>query len=142
MLLSLLFQIRSPSGYTFLREQNILLLPCVDTLKRHLMAVKIGYSFDEKFFKILKKKFMKSLSVNSKNLTYLGLNYLGYDVDNKAELANHALMLMIQSLAESLHQPIAVFASKGPIKAILLSENAGVEVIGKRWCIDKSNNVG
>jgi len=46
----------------------------------------------------------------------LGLEDLGDDFDNKAELANHALMLMIQSLAESLHQPFAVFASKGPIK--------------------------
>lgn len=99
------------------------------------MAVKIGCGFDEKFFKILKKKFMnktsyakkvtlvldevflrESLSVNTKNLTYLGLEDMGDDFDNKAELANHALVLMIQSLAENLHQPIAVFASKGPIK--------------------------
>jgi len=99
------------------------------------MAVKIVCGFDEKFFKILKKKLMnktlyekkvtlvldeiflrESLSVNTKNLTYLGLEDLGDDFDNKAELANHALVLMIQSLSESLHQPIAVFASKGPIK--------------------------
>jgi len=30
------------------------------------------------------------------------------------EKANHALVLMLQSLADNLQQPIAVFASKGP----------------------------
>ncbi|KAF0718772.1 THAP-type domain-containing protein, partial [Aphis craccivora] len=68
-----------------------------ERLRRHLMAVKIRCGFDEQ----------ESLSVNTKNLTYLGLEDLGDDFDNKAELANHALVLMIQSLSESLHQPIA-----------------------------------
>lgn len=70
---------------------------------------KVTLVFDEIFLR-------ESLGVNTKNLTYLGLEDLGDDFDNKAELANHALVLMIQSLAESLHQPIAVFASIGPIK--------------------------
>ncbi|KAE9522685.1 hypothetical protein AGLY_016907, partial [Aphis glycines] len=84
----------SPSGYTFLREQNLLPLPCVDTLRRHLMAVNIGCDFDEKFFKILEKKFMnKTLYEKKKDL--------GDDFDNKVELANHALVLMIQSLSEN-----------------------------------------
>lgn len=32
----------------------------------------------------------ESLSVDTKNLTYLGLEDLGDDFNNKAELANHA----------------------------------------------------
>jgi len=74
-------------------------------------------SYAKKVTLVLDEIFLReSLSVNTKNLTYLGLEDLGDDFDNKAELANHALVLMIQSLAENLHQPIAVFASKGPIK--------------------------
>ncbi|CAH1712291.1 unnamed protein product [Aphis gossypii] len=160
MLLCLLFQIRSPGGYKFLREQNLLPLPCVTTLRKHLLAVKIGCGFDEKFFKLLKKKFdvknkyekkvilvydeiflRENISVNSRTLTYHGLEDLGDDFENKSlEKANHALVLMIQGLAENLHQPIAVFTSRGSVKgidlakivtkAILLLENAGVEVLG------------
>uniref|UniRef100_A0A2S2QFE1 Uncharacterized protein n=1 Tax=Sipha flava TaxID=143950 RepID=A0A2S2QFE1_9HEMI len=56
-LLCLLFQIRSPSGYKFLRDNNILPLPCVNTVRRNLLAVQIGCGFDLNFFKLLKKKF-------------------------------------------------------------------------------------
>ncbi|XP_050065827.1 uncharacterized protein LOC126554856 [Aphis gossypii] len=88
------------------------------------------------------KFFLKeNISVNSKTLTYHGLEDLGDDFENKSlEKANHALVLMIQGLAENLHQPIAVFTSRGSVKgidlakivtkAILLLENAGVEVLG------------
>jgi len=43
----------------------------------------------------------------------------GDELNTKStEKANHALVLMIQGLSEKsyLHQPIAVFASKGPVK--------------------------
>jgi len=129
---------RSPGVYKFLREQNLLPLPCVTTLRKHLLAVKIGCGFDEKFFKLLKKKFdvknkyekkvilvyddiflRENISVNSRTLTYHGLEDLGDDFENKSlEKANHALVLMIQGLAENLHQPIAVFTSRGSVKGI------------------------
>lgn len=103
------------------------------------MAVKIGCGFDEDFFKLLKKKFSnksnyekkvilvfdeiflrEGLGVNTRSLTYHGLEDFGDDFDVKtSEKANHGLVLMIQSLAESLHQPIAVFASKGSVKGKL-----------------------
>jgi len=60
--------------------------------------------FDEIFLR-------ESLGVDTKNLTYLGLKDLGDDFDNKAELANHALVLIIQSLAESLHQFTPAYCS-------------------------------
>lgn len=54
--------------------------------------------------------------------------------------ATHGLVLMFQPLADSYTQPIAVFASKGPvggltltqiiIKAVFLLENAGAKVHG------------
>lgn len=130
---------RSPGGYSFLREQNILPLPCVTTLRKHLLAVKIGCGFDDDFFKLLKKKFItkseyekkvilvldeiflrESLGVNTRDLTYHGLEDFGDEFDvRKSKKANHGLVLMIQSLAENLHQPIAVFASNGPVKGNL-----------------------
>lgn len=108
---------RSPSGYKYLREQNILPLPCVTTLRKYLLAVKIGCGFDADFFKLLKKKFenkteyqkkmilvfdeiflKESITVNTRTLSYLGLEDFGegFNVRN-SEKANHALVLMIQS---------------------------------------------
>lgn len=33
-----------------------------------------------------------------------------------SEKANHGLVLMIQSLADNFHQPIALFTSKGSVR--------------------------
>jgi len=48
---------RSPSGYKVLRKQNILPLPCINTIRKHLLAVEIGCGFDKNLFKLLTKKF-------------------------------------------------------------------------------------
>jgi len=46
---------RSPGDYNFLRENKILPLPCVNSIRNHLL-VKIGCGFDLNLFKLLKKK--------------------------------------------------------------------------------------
>jgi len=110
--------------------------------------------FDEIFLR-------ESISVNTRTLTYLGLEDFGEDFETREnKKANHGLVLMIQSLADNVHMPIAVFASNGSIKglhlrkkvsnhifflnvlflgvdlakivikSILLLENAGVQVMG------------
>ena len=123
-----------------MRDNYILPLPCVNTVRRNLLAVQVGCGFDLNFFKLLKKKFTtktekqkigvllfdevflrESLSVNSRTLTYTGLEDYGKEIENKiksSEKANHGLVLMWQSLADNFTQPIAVFASKGPVKGI------------------------
>jgi len=131
-----MFHYSSPSGYKYLREQKILPLPCTKTLRNYLLAIKIGCGFDPDFFKLLKKKFAnktelqrkmilifdeiflrESISVNTRTLTYIGLEDFGEGFETRpTEKANHALVLMVQSLADNIHQPIAVFASKGPVK--------------------------
>jgi len=66
--------------------------------------------FDEVFLR-------EGLGVNTRGLTYHGLEDFGDGFDVKtSEKANPKLVLMIQSLTESLHQPLAVFASKESVK--------------------------
>lgn len=118
-------------------------MPCVNTIRKHLLAIEIGCGFDGQFFELLKKKFetktdhqkkgilvfdeiflRQSLSVNTRSLTYLGLQDYGDGLDIKtqgSEKADHALVLMLQTLADSVHQPIAVFTSKGPVKGKYLN---------------------
>lgn len=133
-----LLSFRSPSGYKFLRDHNILPLPCINTVRKYLLAIKIGCGFDPNLFKLLKKKFStknkfqrkgillldemflrESISVNSRTLTYTGLEDCGDEIESKQESnlkANHGLVFMWQSLGENVAQPVAVFASHGPVK--------------------------
>jgi len=108
----------------------------------------------------------KNIHVNSRSLTYSGLEDFGGKIVNKvgsSEEADHGLVFLWQVLATNVIQPIAVFASRGPvkdftilyfhiffcfyiyiifieiigvdlsqllIKAILLLEDAGLQVLG------------
>lgn len=57
-------------------------------------------------------------------MTYLGLQDYGDGLDIKTqgpEKADHALVLMLQTLADSVHQPIAVLTSKGSVKGKYLN---------------------
>lgn len=50
------------------------------------------------------------------------LEDFGEEIESKKDSdkkANHGLVLMWQSLAENFVQPIAVFASHGPVKGII-----------------------
>jgi len=136
---------RSPSGYKFLREQNILPLPCINTIRKHLLAVEIGRGFDKNLFKLLTKRFAtknnfekkgillfdeislrEGLSVNTRELTYTGLEDFGEEIESRKDSdkkANHGLVFMWQSLAENFVQPIAIFASHGPVKGIIVLHN-------------------
>jgi len=57
--LSTFYIFRSPNGYRFLRTQNILPLPCVNTIRKYLLAIKNECGFDMNFFKLFKKKNFK-----------------------------------------------------------------------------------
>lgn len=85
----------------------------------------------------------QSVSVNSSNLTYTGLQHFGSDGPQSSEFddrADHALIIMFQRLNDTYTQPIDVFASKGPVKgdmltplivkAIILMENVGAKIHG------------
>ncbi|KAL4088985.1 hypothetical protein QTP88_024063 [Uroleucon formosanum] len=138
--------------------QKILPLPCVNTIRKNLLVVKVGCGFDPNFFKLLKKNFAKksdiqkvgilsldeiflreSINVNTRTLTYTGLEDFGNEINHKtssSEKAKHGLVLMWRSLADNFTQPITVFASKSAdlailvTKSILLLENIGGKVVG------------
>lgn len=66
----------------------------------------------------------KSLNVTTHTLTYSGLEEFGDESLSKKNSnlkANHALVMMWQSLGENMVQPIAVFASHGPIKGFIIA---------------------
>ncbi|KAH9383950.1 hypothetical protein HPB48_025894 [Haemaphysalis longicornis] len=159
LLLCLLLHIRTSSGYRFLRDNNILPLPCVKTIRKYLAMVGMQCGFDADCFEALKTKLdsktdferhgmllfdeilvRERKSVNSKTLTYTGLVDYGEKDQQCSELANHALVFMFCPFGDSYAQPIGVFASKGATKATVLSqlvlqaivmlENAGAQVDG------------
>jgi len=138
LMLCLLFNIRSPSAYRYIRESALLPFPHPKTVRQHLASIKTTCGFDSNFLQLLKKKsdqmsemnkhgillfdavnLRKSLSVNSSNLTYTGLEDYGDEGVGGAchkEYADHALVFMWQSLSSNFCQTIGCFASKGEIK--------------------------
>lgn len=62
----------------------------------------------------------ESINVNCQTLTYSGLEDFGSEVNSSGLKANHCLVFLFQSLTANFSQPIAVFASRGPVKGIIL----------------------
>lgn len=65
----------------------------------------------------------ESIDVDSKSLTYIGLEDFGEDMESIGLKANHAFVLVFQSLCTNFSQPIAVFASRGPTKDLFVCYN-------------------
>lgn len=126
---------RSSSTYSFLREQDILPLPSLRTIQKYLSLIKTKCGFDEQFFQILKKKMSmlrpeqrhgiimfdeillrESIKVDSQTLSYIGLEDLGGEVSTTGLKANHGLVFLFQSFSAKFTQPMAMFASRGPVK--------------------------
>lgn len=65
-------------------------------------------------------------------MTYLGLQDYDDGLDIKtqgSEKSDHALVLMLQTLAYTIHQPIAVFTSKGSVKGKYLN----IVILSQSW---------
>jgi len=137
LMLCLLFNIRSPTAYKYLKITALLPLSHPKTVRKYLSSIKTICGFDQDFLSLLQKKvnqmtemvkygvllfdsisLRKSLAVNSSNLTYRGLEDFG-DKDNSdhhKEYTDHALVFMWQSLSSNFYQTISCFASKGDVK--------------------------
>lgn len=164
ILTAMLLHTKSSSTYRHLRENNILPLPHPRTIRQYLSKIRITCGFDGNFFKLfaqfLKQQpekhchgiitldeisLKKGITVNSQNLTYVGLQDFGNvkgcpKAENLDDKADHGLVIMFQSLYGNFTQPIAVFASSGPVKgdelaklvqlAIVNCEHAGAKIHG------------
>jgi len=148
IMLCMLLHIRSPAGYAFLKNNQLLPLPCARTIRKYLAQIPTTCGFDKCFFELFKKhlsaknNFQKhgllifdeislreSISVNSKTLSYTGLIDFGKDSEELDNLptavdinskATHGLVFLFQPLADSYTQPIGVFASRGPVNGLTL----------------------
>ncbi|CAI6368522.1 unnamed protein product [Macrosiphum euphorbiae] len=144
ILLCLLFHMRSPCGYNFVRNNDIMPLPCVRTIRRYLSSIDTQCGFDPKFLQMFslymaqKEEFQRhgllvfdeistreSIAVNSANLTYTGLVDFGEEGEKGktfSDKANHGLVFMFIPLEDNYAQPVGVFASKGPTKGVVLTQ--------------------
>lgn len=148
LMLCLLFNIKFPSEYKYLRNSVLLPLPHPKTVRYHSSLIKSTCGFDEDFLKILAKKvdkmnskekhgvllfdlinLRKSIHVNSSNLTYSGLEDYGNDVPHAShkEYADHALVFMFQSLGSNFYQTIGCFASKSEVKGFFFFTSRGFD---------------
>ncbi|XP_071572941.1 uncharacterized protein [Temnothorax nylanderi] len=162
LMLCMLMNIRSPGYYEFLRKNNVMPLPCTRTIRGYFSLINTKCGFDKDFGQLLTKHFdtktpmqrhgvllldeinlRKSIAVCSKNLTYVGLTDFGDDGPQSLDIneqATHGLVIMFQPLADKYTQPIAVFASKNPVKgdelaklvvkAIAYLEKCGAKIHG------------
>jgi len=136
-------------------------LPNVSTIRRYLSLIDASCGFDKQFFALFKKHLgnkstiqkhgiilvdeisvREALTVCSKSLTYKGLVDFGedYKASDINEKATSCLVFMFQPLAATYSQPVAVFASRGPVvgtelaklmlKCIILLEHAGAIIHG------------
>lgn len=141
LLMCLLLHIRSPSAYSFLRDNNVLPLPCVTTVRKYLSMVRVKCGFDSRFFAAFKKKMAtkdefqrhgilvfdemvvrKEIRVHSKSMTYVGFSDFGDAATASDNLADHGLVFTFRAFGDNYSQPIAVFASKGPTKGAVLAQ--------------------
>lgn len=155
MLLCLLFNIRSPGAYRFLREQELMPLPCTSTIRKHLSIVNTNCGFDLQFFDLLKRRMSKKhqnqrhgvllfdeiqlrkgLYVNTRDLTYSGLEDMGGEAEVSENKADHGLVFFFQALADKFSQPIAVFASCNSVKGnlyLFMKVRAGILCKNFKW---------
>lgn len=154
-LLCLLLNIRSPSGYSFWRNNNILSLPCISNIRKCLsIHVKCGldYRFSATFKKLATKDasqkhgilifdeihVRKDMRFNATTMSYTGHTDFGCEVKAPHQVADHGLVFTFHSFGESHPQPVVVCASHGPtkgtvlaqliVKAILLLQDVGAYV--------------
>lgn len=55
IMLCMLLHIRSPSGYSFTRENKLFPLPCIRSIRNYLQLIKTSCGFDEQFLQLFAK---------------------------------------------------------------------------------------
>ncbi|KAJ3656494.1 hypothetical protein Zmor_015567 [Zophobas morio] len=154
LLTCLLLHIRSPAAYRFLRNNDILPLPQISTVRKYLSRVSIKCGLDQQFFEAFKKKvegknsFQKqgilifdemtvrqNIELNVTNTKLIGIQDFGLEHPKTSKTADkkadHALVFLFSSLTDQeFNQPVAVYAAKGPTNGTCLAQLM-IEVIRK-----------
>lgn len=98
------------------KNNNLLPMPCVSTIRRHLLAVKSQCGFDHSFFKLLKKKFKNKTHTQKKGILLIDELFLctSFDVNSRtltySNLENFGIMLKV------LNWLIMVLSSCGKVQ--------------------------
>lgn len=129
--------------HNHLRNHNILILPCIDTLNWYIRAIKGCYGFQENTFKLLKEKsakmepsdvrgillldemkVSKTIAFNRNNLQIEGFTNLGkytpkHQIRRKGD---HALVFMFQPFKGKWVQTLGCFLSCGSASEAILHQ--------------------
>ena len=140
---SLLFRMKSKKAYNYCRDNKLLPLPEISTIRRLLSSADVGFGFNdlalENIGKVLEKlkrhlrygtviwdemSIRKDLKWDSKMLRWNGVINFGSDIKEAAEqgLTDHVLVLVFRPFRQKWIQPIGWFASKGAANQHVLSE--------------------
>ncbi|KAH7965109.1 hypothetical protein HPB49_003424 [Dermacentor silvarum] len=134
-------RMKSKRRYEHLRKRKIMLLPGRTCLQRYLHSFKSGYGFSRNVFVALREKCCQMpeqqchggiISDEIKLSESLSLDHYG-NVDGLVDLgqfsssiasmslADHALVVLFQPLTGKWHQVLGAFASRGNVKADVLT---------------------
>lgn len=140
---SLLLRMKSKKAYNHCRDNKLLPLPEISTIRWFLNSADVGFGFNDlalenlgKVFAKLKRhlrfgtlmwdemSIRKDLKWDSKMLKWNGVINFGSDVKEPAEqgLTDHVLVLVFRPFRHKWIQPIGWFASKGAANQHVLSE--------------------
>ncbi|XP_040073445.1 uncharacterized protein LOC120845949 [Ixodes scapularis] len=138
----ILMRMRSPQLYEYVRRHKIIALPSKSCLDKHMQGFKSTFGFNTSVFSALEKKTrdMDEFSRHgglvydeiklSENINVTASGELSGFVDlgpfmedsNETALSDHGLVIVFQPFKGKLTQILGVFASRGNVKAPVLSK--------------------
>lgn len=139
----LLLKMKSASAYRHIRDNGIMPMPDISTIRRLLSSSDCGFGFNqlalENIGRLLSNlgkhlrsgtlmwdemSIRKDLTWDSKMMKWDGLVNFGSDLEEKPQegLADHVLVLLFRPFRQNWVQPIGWFATKGAANYNVLSE--------------------
>ncbi|XP_077531337.1 uncharacterized protein LOC144143461 [Haemaphysalis longicornis] len=155
----IIMRMKSPRLYEHVRREKILVLPSRTCLRKYMRQYESSFGFNGTVLSGIAKKTQKmtefgrhggiildEMKLDENFAVAAGTGKIDGFVDlgpftteaDKSQTCDHGLVIMFQPLSGSWHQILGVFASKGNVKApllskivmeaVLLAENAGLKV--------------
>lgn len=160
MIECMMLMIKSPKGYTHLRERKFMPLPDPSRLKELYSSMPCSFGFSELSLEKLEEKLsgldlqdrfvvvmfdeislLEKMTLDKQKLLVDG--FVDYGLDDVIDstppgtpprIADHALMFMVRSLKYGWIQPIAIFATRGacPAKTLTTLVNKAAAILEQR----------